>query len=360
MKQDLKGIRKRGNAYQYNVSYNGQRVVGSVSTLAEAIKERENALKLLKGQKPTTPPEGSVEKTKQTSSSSIAVAALKKANLKSLKAMFDITVISRWGESKGAKAAIINGQAAVNFFGERTHIADITPERIREYMGHLESKGNSNGTINRKLSALSMVIKTAEEYGHIEQRPVIRRKKEYKGRERFVTLEEENEMLRLLEAWGLYDFRDAIITLIDTGFRCGELLGLLKVDVNFSAGKNGIITLWRTKTDKPRSVPITQRVKELMQRRIDTASKDQLFPYQQAWIRHNWDRMKQHMGLEDDAQFVPHILRHTCASRLVQNGIPLPMVQAWMGHSSMQSTIRYSHLAPTSLYNVVDALEKIG
>jgi integrase len=63
------------------------------------------------------------------------------------------------------------------------------------------------------------------------------------------------------------------------------------------------------------------------------------------------------MGLLDDPQFVPHILRHTCASRLMQAGVPMPEVQKWLGHSSISETMRYSHLAPDSIFNAVLALE---
>lgn len=44
-----------------------------------------------------------------------------------------------------------------------------------------------------------------------------------------------------------------------------------------------------------------------------------------------------------------HSLRHTCASRLVQRGVSLPIVPAVLGHSSIQVTQRYAHLAPDVL-----------
>jgi hypothetical protein len=44
-----------------------------------------------------------------------------------------------------------------------------------------------------------------------------------------------------------------------------------------------------------------------------------------------------------------HTMRHTCASRLVQGGMDLYRVMTWLGHSSINVTQRYAHLAPTSL-----------
>lgn len=56
------------------------------------------------------------------------------------------------------------------------------------------------------------------------------------------------------------------------------------------------------------------------------------------------------MRLSFDAQFTPHCLRHTCASRLVQSGVGIRVVQEWLGHKTIQMTMRYAHLSPTSLH----------
>ena len=79
-----------------------------------------------------------------------------------------------------------------------------------------------------------------------------------------------------------------------------------------------------------------------------------LTPYQSdkawAWVR-------KEMGLKDDKDFILHALRHTCASRLVNAGIDLYVVKEWLGHSSIQVTERYAHLAPQKLADAVNALE---
>ena len=71
-----------------------------------------------------------------------------------------------------------------------------------------------------------------------------------------------------------------------------------------------------------------------------------------AW---NWARKK--MGLEQDEQFVPHALRHTCASRMVNKGVDPVTVMTWMGHADISTTMIYMHLDPSKLASAVSALE---
>ena len=63
-------------------------------------------------------------------------------------------------------------------------------------------------------------------------------------------------------------------------------------------------------------------------------------------------------GLGTDADVVPHILRHTCASRLAQCGIGIRRVQMWLGHQTLAMTMRYAHLATHDLDCCIAVLEK--
>jgi integrase len=64
------------------------------------------------------------------------------------------------------------------------------------------------------------------------------------------------------------------------------------------------------------------------------------------------------MGLKDDKQFVPHALRHTCASRLAQGGMTIQKIQRWLGHKSLTQTMRYAHLTPADLVEGAGLLER--
>lgn len=329
-----KGIRERNGRYQMILTHGGRQYAETFDTVNEAVEARRETQRRLLA-------------AASASNSSCRTTTLKDA--------VDHAYKIRWSGTKAERTSMINANCLVRYFGPNTKLTAITTNLVTSMTEDLRSHGLSNATINRKLACLSVILQVAEDCGYANAKPVLTRRKEYRGRDRFISPEEEQRILIVLEQWGKTDHKDAVITLLDTGMRTGELFKFLVKDVDFHKGKHGIITLWRTKNDHPRSIPMTKRVSEIMRTRCDISAQptDHVFPFDQGWLRRVWDRMKQTMGLSDDKQFVPHILRHTCASRLIQRGIPLMMVQKWMGHESIQSTMRYAHLAPDALFDIV-------
>jgi integrase len=57
-------------------------------------------------------------------------------------------------------------------------------------------------------------------------------------------------------------------------------------------------------------------------------------------------------------QITWHTLRHTFASQLVTEGVPINVVQTLLGHSTVVMTMKYAHLAPSALHEAVSVLER--
>jgi integrase len=277
----------------------------------------------------------------------------KNANRKTLRDAYDLTWKLHWSQDKSPKSHEECCRYIFRSMPAQMALEDITMDVILESVEEWEDHGNSGSTINRKLSHLRMMLKVAVQRGWLATLPVIPTRKEGKHRIRWMNEAEELRALTLCSHLGLDELRDFIIVAIDTGFRRGELLGLTPNDFF-----NGAIHLHEgaTKTDRARAVPATARVAEILTRRAD---KRLIFSLTVASLRHQWRVLKAKMGLEDDPQFVVHMLRHTCASRLVQRGVPLAVVQMWMGHSNIATTLRYAHLSPDSLMVGREALEKV-
>jgi integrase len=274
---------------------------------------------------------------------------------KTLKDAYDLTMRLHWKGEKAEKTNTINSKAVLEYLGEDSLLVDITAEEVTNMVFEFEDQGNSGSTVNKKASCLRMMFKTAQEQGWIEKWPNPPFRKEAKHRIRWMDEEEEAKVLTLCNHLGLTDLADYIAVAIDTGFRRAELLGFQSRDFS-----NGILHLHAgaTKSDEARSVPATKRVTEILTRR---GNRGTVFsPLTVPTLRAQWQRIRHLMGLDGDSQFVVHMLRHTCASRLVQRGVPLVMVQKWMGHKKIETTLRYAHLAPDSLLLGRDALEPKG
>ena len=224
--------------------------------------------------------------------------------------------------------------------GASRPVREIDERLIDDLVYQLERDGKSNGTINRRL-ALSKMLRHAYRRGYIARIPVIERKREPEGRMRWINEEEEQAMLAKFEEIGRDDVADFCKVLVDTGLRTGELFKLCGRDVDAEAR---VVYLWDTKNGKSRSVPLTSRAMDAINRNHKQDSQLPLFSFTQDSFNHAWKTMKHMIGLGNDKEFVPHCLRHTCASRLVQRGIDLRVIQEFLGHKSISTTIRYAKI----------------
>ncbi|WP_313196584.1 site-specific integrase [Shinella zoogloeoides] len=244
-----------------------------------------------------------------------------------------------------------------SFIGELDEIlfgaefSEFTDEMLDTLISALRRRGNSNATINRKMAALSKLLRKAHKMGDIQSLPEFKRLKEKAGRIRFLEPEEETRLFEAIsEKSDLYG--RFCIFLIDTGARLGEGIGLRWQDLNRDRA-----TFWLTKSGRSRSVPLTERAAAAI-RASERSRRGPFTNIVQAKFRAAWNEAKQEVGLGSEPDVVPHILRHTCASRLVQGGIDIRRVQTWLGHQTLQMTMRYAHLASGDLDICVPILER--
>ena len=216
----------------------------------------------------------------------------------------------------------------------------------------LRAKNNKNTTINRKLSALYKLLRKSSHAGLMSKLPRYVRLPEKSGRIRFLTPEEENQFFLAMRERDEDHYRLCIF-LVDTGARVGEALGLKWGDLTPNRA-----TFWITKSGRSRSVPMTSRASEAVYSKRSGPGPFADIKYPK--FLYDWNAAKKAVRLDNDAQVVPHILRHTCASRLVQAGIDLRRVQAFLGHQTIQMTLRYAQLATSDLDQCVMALENFG
>ncbi|KAE8238233.1 hypothetical protein A4X03_0g8897 [Tilletia caries] len=204
---------------------------------------------------------------------------------------------------------------------------------LDQLIGKLRKRGNSNATINRKMAALSKLLRKAYKMGDVHSLPEFKRQKEKAGRIRFLDTDEENLLFSEIRAHSELYYRFCLF-LVDTGARLSEGLNLRWGDIHKDRRAAAAIEA----SDRRYSGPFA----EIDQQRFRIA----------------WHNAKDAVGFADDKDVVPHVLRHTCASRLVQGGIDIRRVQMWLGHQTLTMTMRYAHLASHDLDMCVPILER--
>lgn len=242
------------------------------------------------------------------------------------------------------------------FFGPDATVREVfTQDKTNEFTRKLFDMGQAQSTVNSKLSIYSMMAKWAKKKRLIDETPDVTIRKPNNQRIGYLQPADEENLLRLLRQFGLDDAVDTVITLIDTGLRPKELLALKGRDFQPASGG---VAVRKSKNDESRTVVATARTRAILARRLAAYGSDKLFPTMtKARLRAAWDQAREVMGRSDDPDFVPYICRHTCASRLVQRGIPLSVVMLWMGHKSIQMTMRYAKHAPADFAAAALALE---
>lgn len=272
-------------------------------------------------------------------------------NLSRLGNLFNFVVQTEWQSCRAASGLIQNGKDACSYFGFDRSVSSISMQEIASWKAKLIEKGLSNATINRKLSALSKMLHTAILAGVIDRAPKVKQLPEEKTKFRFLDHDEEEMLLNYFDHVDK-DFNDLCILLLDTGARLSEML-----NVSFGDFTNNFqqVTFWHTKTNHPRTVPLTRRAKAVLERRFREFPDAPFHNIQQAKFRSAWNKMRS--TLAGFANVTPHTLRHTCCTRLVLGGVDIKRVMEWMGHKNISTTMRYMQIRPSALDDVVHVLE---
>ena len=189
--------------------------------------------------------------------------------------------------------------------------------------------------------------------GDIHSLPEFRRQKKRARRIRFLERDEEARLFTAIKNHSEDAYRLSVF-LVDTGCRLGEALGLIWSDMQVDR-----VRFCMTNSGRSRTIPMTERVKEVTNLRQAGGGwpKGPFTMLNQTQFCAIWNDAKAEVGLDGDYLVVPSILRHTCASRLVQGGIDIRRVQVWLGHQSLATTMRYAHLATNDLDGCVVVLE---
>jgi integrase len=151
----------------------------------------------------------------------------------------------------------------------------------------------------------------------------------------------------------------AVVLALSTGARQQEIWGLRWSEVHLD---RGLITFTETKNDEFRSVPLEGHARELLLehykiRRIGT---DLVFPSKKnPVVRHDFrDPWNKVLVVAEVENFRWHDLRHSCASYLAMNGVPMLTIAEILGHKTLSMVQRYTHLSTEHLKEAVSDMNQ--
>jgi site-specific recombinase XerD len=158
--------------------------------------------------------------------------------------------------------------------------------------------------------------------------------------------------------------RALITVMYRSGLRVSEALSLQPKDVDL---RFGTIAVLHGKGDRRRTVGIDPGAAPMIQHWADVRA-DRLMPppgvplfcsqkcrrLSKSWVREMMVRNAQRAGIQKRVH--PHGLRHTMAYELLMEGVPIPIIQRQLGHTSLQTTDTYlSHIAPKQVIETITA-----
>ncbi len=251
-------------------------------------------------------------------------------------------------------------------FIKKENIAKIDHVIIQSYLSSLYLKNQSTTTISRKLSSIKSYAKYLSKFKGIncDFLDKISIPKRQKHLPEYLHKEELDKLLNL-PLNNFLNIRNALIInlLYSTGMRLSELTNLKIADYNPNENVFRIIG----KGNKERLVIFSNRTKYLIDLYLKER-KDTVSPY--LLLNKNNDQLsnrgveliltklsKQYLGHD---KLHPHMLRHTYATKLLNNGIDLRTLQELLGHTNLNATQIYTHIAKEELTELYSNFHPLG
>ncbi|MEW6052772.1 MAG: tyrosine recombinase XerC [Nitrospirota bacterium] len=234
---------------------------------------------------------------------------------------------------------------------------------VRGFVADQIRKGLSRTTVSRRLSSIRSFYKFLYREGYIFANPakMVSNPRIPRMLPRFLSVDDVFALIEKPEGIGFMPARDrAILELLySSGLRVSELARLSTDDVNI---KEAMIKV-KGKGKKERILPVGSKaldaVKSYMVERILLKEKDKALFLNRMGTRLT-DRgvrrivVKYARAALINGRIGPHTLRHSFASHLLQGGADLRVIQELLGHASLSTTQKYTHLDITHLMDIYD------
>ena len=245
-------------------------------------------------------------------------------------------------------------ESYLNLRDDGLSLEKVDTDLIRDWMESLMDKGNNASTINKKLSALRSFYRFALKRKLVEKDPAhcLTGPKKAKPLPQFLREGEMDQLLDVIE-WGdnYKDVRARTILLLfyEAGLRRSELTGLDDENVDFSAGQLKVTG----KRNKQRIIPFGEELAEALAGYMAIRDEQVVKNNKALFLSDKGERMtgsqvyaivhKYLSAVTSLKKRSPHVLRHTFATAMLNNGAGLESIKKLLGHESVSTTEIYAH-----------------
>ncbi len=245
---------------------------------------------------------------------------------------------------------------------ELSDIKEVNHTFIRSWLVKMMEQNISPRSINRKITTLKTYYKFLLREGTVSINPMLKivAPKSSKRLPEYVEQEKLNRLLDFTEfKEGFEGIRDKMIIELfyATGIRLSELIGLTHFSFDFYNNAIKVIG----KRNKERIIPLSFPTKELLQQYLVELKKN--FPKADFFFVTNkgdklypkfvYDLVKKNLGSVTTAKKKsPHVLRHSFATNMLNNGAELNAIKEILGHANLSATQVYTHNTIKKLKNI--------
>lgn len=284
-------------------------------------------------------------------------------------------------DMKNHRGMTSNISTLKKYFDDQFKLHDLNTAAVERFTQKRRSEGFQSATIHHTLVMLRGSHRHGDKMGYktvpIEW-PTL---KKAPARLRYLTVAEEHKLLKELDPYRIFgpthqhdpknltkdkmqarvDNYDLVIALLDTGARYSEIAEMHWTQIDLSAGTLDLI---RSKTENRSVLYLTDRLWKTLKSRFENRRNENFVFTDKTGMKprnHSTNAIRKAMKRAGLSDVRVHDLRHTAASRLVQNGLSLLEVSKILGHSTITMTMRYAHLEPQdTAIKARDALNKVN
>ncbi len=244
---------------------------------------------------------------------------------------------------------------------EQYAVIEVKETMIRDWVRHLKQQQLDNSSINRKISSVRALFDFLVRNQSMDVNPTtpLNSLKNKKRVANFVPLSDMNKVADSPSIYGFDPLLKKVIieTFYQSGLRLSELMGLQVGDLDFSTKTIKV----NGKRNKQRLIPLHPNLESLLKQFL--IERDKTNQPTQALIVNKQGKSPSktwvYKTVNEELKKIttltktsPHVLRHTFATHLLNNGASLIAVKELLGHSSLAATQIYTH-------NTIEQLKKI-